>query len=579
MRKIFISGLIALALAAYWMMPVKEAHSSSHREAPLISFSPAVDNTDVYAFISPDDPSKVTLVANFSPMQEPAAGPNFFRFADEAAYKILVDNDGDARDEIEIKFTFETTIVNGNTFLYNTGPISSLDDPDYNVRQSYKIRYRNFVTDEEWTYSSLAVPPVNIGPASTPNYESLASAAVYDLGNEWKVFAGQRDDPFYVDLGAVFDLLTIRPGAPGNTGGGVDGLGGFNCNTIAIQAPISAFTKDGSTPVDAADPFAVIAVRSTTELPRERILRDGKEPRYKGKMTQVSRLAMPLVNETVIPLQDKDRFNNSHPLDDTQFLNYVLDPEPARLLNLLYGLNVPPAPRNDLVAVFLTGVDGLNQPPDVTPSEQIRLNLAIAPTVSPSPYGVLAGDVAGFPNGRRPGDDVVDIAFRVLAGVLVPGFDGFPNNALGDGVDQNDLPFLTTFPYLATPHQGFEHDHHRIEPVHAATGSQPAANSGASSESAGIPDQYALDQNYPNPFNPSTTIRFELPEAGNISLRVYNVRGQLVKTLIESPMEAGSHNLLWDGTNNASREVASGMYFYRLEAENYVKARQMILTR
>ncbi len=570
-----ISIIVAcLTLAAFVFLFTDSAQTSSHREAPLIGFSPAVDNTDVYAFVSPDEPDKVTIISNFYPMQEPAGGPNFFRFADQGTYQIWIDNDGDARGEIEVTFGFDTEIANENTFLYNTGPITSLNDPDYNIRQKYWVKFEDHTNNIEWTRTDLLIPPVNIGPASTPNYESLATEAVYDLGDGWKVFAGQRDDPFFVDLGAVFDLLTIRPGAPGNTGGGIDGLSGYNCNTIAIQAPISVFTKNGTAPTVADDPDAVIGVWSTASLPRETILRDGKEPRYKGSRVQVSRLAMPLVNEIVIPLRDKDRFNNSNPRNDVQFLDYVLDPEPAGLLTALFGLNVPPAPRNDLVAVFLTGVDGLNQPAGVTPSEQIRLNVAIPPSVNPSPFGVLAGDLAGFPNGRRLADDVVDIELRAVAGVLVPGFNVFPNNALGDGVDVNDLPFLDVFPYLSTPHQGFDHDHHRVEPIRAAAERSLGA---VSEKELGIIDSYELLQNYPNPFNPTTRITFTLPEAARTSLTIYNVRGESIKTLVDDALEAGPHAMDWDGTNNAGSKVASGLYFYRLETPSYTKTRQMIM--
>jgi hypothetical protein len=308
--------------------------------------------------------------------------------------------------------------------------------------------------------SDLATPPVNVGPGSTPDYETLADAAVQSLDSDARVFAGQRDDPFYVDLGAIFDLLDIRT-LPGNAGGGVDGLGGFNVQTIALQVPIDQITNGD----------AIIGVWATASRPSVRILPpDGGTPAHDGPYVQVSRLGMPLVNEVVIPLGEKDRFNASLPSDDAQFLDRVTDPEVAGLLNLIYGDIIAPVPvtgRDDLVAVFLTGVPGLNQPAGVVPSEMLRLNTSVAPSPAPERLGALAGDLAGFPNGRRLGDDVVDVIVRGAAcgyGDILEELLGLcnlsPNNQLGDGVDQNDVPFLAEFPYVGTPHQGFEHTHH-----------------------------------------------------------------------------------------------------------------------
>jgi Domain of unknown function (DUF4331) len=467
---------VALALMAIWMGPLR---ASSHREAPLISEDPVADNTDTYAFVSPDKPDTVTLVANWIPLEEPAGGPNFYKFGDDVRYQINIDNDGDANDDIVYEFRFKTDIQNRNTFLYNTGPIAALTDPNFNIRQSYSVtRIRHGV--RAVLGHELATPPVNIGPRSTPSYGALAAQGVHTLADGSLVFAGQRDDPFFVDLGSVFDLLGLRPLntahlIPLPTAAGVDGLKGFNVHTIALQVPKRLLTHDGSAGSDSSNPNSIIGVYSTTLRRRVRVLRsdwddsegsrdsdDRRESFDSRDWVQVSRLGMPLVNEVIIPLAGKDKFNASDPGNDHQFLPFVLDPEPARLIPVLYpGVSVPPAPRSDLVAIFLTGIPGLNQPPHVKPSEMIRLNMGFAPSSSPNRLGLLGGQNDGFPNGRRLMDDVVDIELRALAGAtpFTPTFNVSPNNILGDGVDTNDQPFLSTFPYVPLPSQGYDRQH------------------------------------------------------------------------------------------------------------------------
>lgn len=453
--KVLIIAVVALMIAGISVLSVS---ASSHREAPMISQDPAVDGTDVYAFVDPNDPSKVNLIANYYPAQNPNGGPNFYRFANDAVYQIHIDNDGDAREDVTYKFVFHDKNQNENTFLYNTGPITSLDDPDWNIRQTYDVWSieRSGPRTSTRLGKNLATPPVNIGPKSTPNYGSLAASAVHDIGDDMKVFAGQRDDPFFVDLGSVFDLLTIRK-LPGNDGGGVDGLRGFNLQTIALQIPIDQLVDDDE----------VIGVWATASRPSVKVLRGKGRQWVAGRPVQVSRLGMPLVNEVVIPVGKKDSFNGSHPSKDGQFLEHVTDPELAVLYNLLYGDILAPVPetdRGDLVAVFLTGVPTLNQQKDGVPSEMLRLNTSIAPSASPNRLGPLEGDFAGFPNGRRLSDDVVDVALRAAAcgyGDILEDALGLcnlsPNNLLGDGVDGNDADFLDTFPYVGTPHSGFEH--------------------------------------------------------------------------------------------------------------------------
>jgi hypothetical protein len=313
------------------------------------------------------------------------------------------------------------------------------------------------------------VPPNNIGPKSTPNYANLAQSAVVSCSDGIKAFAGQRDDPFYVDLGATFDLLTIRPGAPGNKGGGKDDLSGYNVLSIALQVPITKLTNDASAPTDPNAQFAVIGGWTTSYRQKVRVLNGDGTAGTNGPEVQISRLGAPLVNEVVVPVGAKDLWNSSQPKDDGQFLGGVTDPEAARLLHAIYGIDVPPTPRNDLVAIFLTGITGINKPVFVKPSEELRLNVATPVTASPNRMGVLGGDNQGFPNGRRLGDDVIDIALQAVAGgtPFTPAQNKAPNNQLGDGVNVNDVAFLGTFPYVGTATQGFDHTYpgHRLEPL------------------------------------------------------------------------------------------------------------------
>lgn len=463
LAKVPVVLVTVIALAAAMLAPMADA--SSHREAPLISQDPAVDNTDSYAFVSPDRPDSVTMIGCYYPFQDPAGGPNFYRFADNAEYTFHVNNDGSAKDNATFVFTFHTAVQNPNTFLYNTGPIGSLTDPNWNVRQTYNVmRISDPGTDHEVRLAlgtNLPVPPVNVGPKSTPNYGGLMRSAVQTVGDGYNVWAGQAADPFFVDVASIFDLLTIRPGAPGNAGGGKDNVAGFNVNCIALQSPIAFLTKNGKFNTDAKDTNAILGIWMSASRPKVTTRALGSST-WSGGMVQVSRLGMPLVNEVVIPVGLKDAFNGLNPTQDAAALSkpdgsipLVQDPEIAKLLHALYGINVPPAPRNDLVQVFLTGVPGLNQPANVQPAEMMRLNTAIPVTMNPNRLGVLAGDLQGFPNGRRLTDDVVDISLRVAAGVLVSGFNVSPNNAIGDGVDFNPAGFQFVFPYVQVPYDGF----------------------------------------------------------------------------------------------------------------------------
>jgi len=427
-----IAGALAaggLAAAGVATLEPGAASASSHREAPLISGHPRYDNTDVYAFVSPDSPETTTIIADWIPFEDPAGGPNFYTFADDAQYDIHIDNNGDAQGELLLRYTFKTHTKNKKTFLYNTGPVTSLDDPDLNVTQTYdielfKLHNQNVVSKRKLA-DDVPVAPSNVGKASMPDYDTLRGQAVRKLADGARTFAGQADDPFFLDL-RVFDLLY-----GGNLSEvGNDTLKGYNVNSVALQLPTDMITASKDQPV--------VGIWSTTQ-----------RKNAQGSYEQVSRLGNPLVNEVVNPLKDKDRFNADSPWNDGQFLKNVTDPELPKLMEAIYKIKAPAKPRNDLVDVFLKGVKGLNQPPNVRPAEMLRLNTSVKPAADPKRLGVLDGDNAGFPNGRRLTDDVVDISLQVVEGELVGS-----KNDLGDAVDVNDQKFGDSFPYLAEPVAG-----------------------------------------------------------------------------------------------------------------------------
>lgn len=476
-----LAGLAVAGILAIVLQPTSRAtEASSHREAPLIAGDPKADTTDLYAFVAPDAPDKVTFVANWIPFEDPAGGPNFYNFGDDVTYDIDIDNSGQARDDVVYRFTFKTEVVDPTTFLYATGPIASIGDPHFNIRQFYDVQVKSGRGEFHTIASHLAAPPNNVGPASTPNYEALATQGIHNLPGGGKVFAGQRDDPFFADLGAIFDLAQLRTLHGGD---GQDFLRGFNVNSIVLQVPISDVTACHCTapaPAEDADalstmrhrkptpaPNLIIGVWSETYRNQTRVLRDNGDQRDHGPLQEVSRLGNPLVNEVVIPLAKKDHFNASEPRDDSQFLPFVVNSDLASKLNAVYGLGLPTTNRTDLATVFLTGIPGLNQPPHVRGSEELRLNLGIAPSScgATNRLGVIAGDNCGFPNGRRLADDVTDIELRAVAcgygfafGPCDPTAAYAPTTqSLGDGTDANDVPFHTSFPYAATPNSGFTH--------------------------------------------------------------------------------------------------------------------------
>src|SRR3954471_1420916 len=458
---------------------------SSHREAPEISQDPVADNTDVYAFRSPDNPSTVTIVANYIPGEAPAGGPNFYEFGEEVLYEIKIDNNGDGEEDITYSFEFTTQVTNPNTFLYNTGPIGSLNDPNWNRRQTYKVT-RTDGRKDRVIATNLPCPPCNIGPRSTPNYESLANAAVVTLPTGEKVFAGQRNDPFYVDLGSTFDLGTLRPFQNLHlismaASSSVDTLATLNVHSIVIQVPISRLTSDGSVPTNVMSSKAVLGVYAAASRRKVRILHDnGRDRSTNGPWIQVSRLGNPLFNEVIVPMSRKDEWNATDPADDRDFLGYTQHPELASLLPVLYpgvfpklaALNASGGSRADLVAILLTGL-----PPGIIPGFQnlsanlknryadlLRLNVAIPPAASPNNLGILGGDLAGFPNGRRLADDITAIELKAIAGATYPlvAPTYAPDGAAALLTQQPFSPptpgpnrYLPAFPYVGTPHDGF----------------------------------------------------------------------------------------------------------------------------
>ena len=475
--------------------------ASSHREAPLIVADPLADNTDTYAFRStePGRSGFVTIIANWIPFQEPSGGPHFYKFDDTVLYEIYIDNTGDGVEDITYQFRFKTNFTNPDSILGMAAPnqalkgtggieplITSLDDPDYNEPQTYSVIRIDRQTGKpgKVVAQGLITPPNNIGERTTPNYEAaLAQPAVYPLPNGGKVFAGQRDEGFYIDVGGVFDTLKLK--SIGATDG-VDSTAGFNVSTIAIEVPIQELTRTGALPGGPTAPDAVIGVWAVSSRQKISVLRssafDDEDPLTVGPYQQVSRLGSPLVNELIIPLKLKDGFNRSTPAGDSQFAQFVTNPQLAQLLSAVFGINVPAAPRNDLVAIFATGipVNSVTGPnfttflSDGRPHEMLRLNVAIPPSSSPSRLGLLGGDFAGFPNGRRVFDDVVDISLRAVAGgtPFTPATNISPNNTIGDGVANNDVPFLSRFPYLGTPQSGNStlgapHQHHPINALPA----------------------------------------------------------------------------------------------------------------
>jgi hypothetical protein len=464
---------------------------SSHAEAPEISKDPVADSTDLYAFISPDRPGFVTLIANYIPRQQPAGGPNFFEFGDDVLYEIHIDNTGDAKADVTYQFRFTTILTDTGkkgTFLYNTGQINSISDETWNRKQFYSV-IRKDRRGSKVLAHKLACPPCNVGSNSIPNYAKLTAEAVHTLGST-NVFAGQRADGFYVDLGSIFDLGLLRPFHPdfllkGAAIAGINSLASTNVHSIALQLPISELTKDGVVPTDYKAANSTIGVWTTASRQKTKIY--GNPSTHAGPWHQVSRLGNPLINEVIIPMDEKDKWNSLPPKDDSHFGGYYDHPGLAALLNVLYPGAFPNLAaytanaankRPDLDAVLLTGVPplfpGFQNYTGKTKADLLRLNVAIeaTPTATASILGVVGGDVAGYPNGRRVFDDVTSIALKAVAGALLGNVvtSYKPDAAAGALYDVGGptaepmtvaslsafgLNFGSQFPYLADPWDGY----------------------------------------------------------------------------------------------------------------------------
>ena len=395
--------------------------ASSHREAPLIAEDPSADLTDVYAFRSTDRPNTVTILANVIPGEDPAAGPNWYTFSPSARYELKIDTDGNVSPNVIYRFSFRQ----------KTGPLFLGD-----TAQPFTVT--RIAGGKSTVVARGTTAPNNIGPRSTPRYGSLVAKSILSFdGGRSKAFAGQRDDPFFGDIGAIFDLVAIRKGT-GNMGGGKDFFAGYAVHTFAVQVPIAGLEAKNNT----------IGVWASVDRPK--VTTRGGTTRNSGPYVQVNRLGNPLVNEVIIPTGEKDVWNAVQPWQESRFRKSYESPLLAAAINQLYKLDVPETGRDDLVAVLLTGVPKLNYTGPKL-ADVLRLNLSIPVSKNPNRMGVLGGDTQGWPNGRRLGDDVIDIAEQAVAGFLkgkkVP---------LGDGVNADDRKVMRTFPYVADPQSGFD---------------------------------------------------------------------------------------------------------------------------
>ena len=513
-------SFVGLAMCLLLITP-PGVFASSHREAPITALDHAADITDFYAFVSYDHPDRVTFIMNVDPFLEPSNGPNYFPFDPNVLYQIKIDNDHNALADVTFNIQFQTQIRAPQLFTGFAGAgaginapknspapvapgtpivppaITSLDgagSAGLSLRQTYTVTmYRGSqriaLTPE--TGSTLYAVPTNVGPRTMPDYEALAKQGIYTVDGDRgdiKVFAGTVADPFFIDLGAAFDTFNFRAGA----GGGVltvaqdkdnylnlapNAVSGFNVNTIAIEVPICYLTKDGNEH-PATDPKATIGAWATTSRAQFTVRRAPATPENWGNYSQIQRVGNPLINELIIGTGYKDTWSMSQPANDAQFASFDLDPTLARVLNAAYGINIPPPPRTDLLPL-VTYAPPIAPPgtPAGPVADLLRLNTGVKPTpaANRSRLGLLAGDGAGFPNGRRLTDDVVDIAARAVAGVLNPKFNVAPNNLIGDGVAAPDVPTQETFPYVHFAYSGRDSRH--IDPSETGCGDQPTLES------------------------------------------------------------------------------------------------------
>lgn len=489
--------VVTLALGPMAPQGPRDARAASHREAPLISNDPVADITDFFAFVSYDDANKVTLIMNTVPLEDPSQGPNYFTFGDDVLYAFKIDNNRDAIEDVtfEVRFTTEVRAPDVPFGLVGAGsgipapvgsapPISpgaalvppaitALDGPGsegLNLRQTYTVTMLRgsgpsavrTVLNRSGGGSLFAVPS-NVGPRTTPSYATLAASGVFNLDSGVRVFAGQRDDGFYIDLGATFDSLNFRAAAPVLTAAqdandsanafGIDMLAGYNVQSIAIEVPITMLTSTGTKPAATA-PEAAIGAWATTSRPLVTVRPTAGRPIAFGRFKQVQRLANPLINELFIGTGFKDAWSQDDPVNDSNYARFGLDPLLARVIHAVFNVPAPAPPRNDLAAALLQ-YSGTTTGPV---ADLLRLNVSVPPVAQSARkrLGGLAADAAGFPNGRRVSDDVTDIALRVTMGALI---SGTTVPAIGDGINTNDRAYLETFPYQALPHPGRDRVH------------------------------------------------------------------------------------------------------------------------
>jgi hypothetical protein len=481
MRRSPLLGAATVAALCAGALATTGVLGSSHREAPRIMLDPSADNTDLYAFTAPDAPGKLTIVSNWVPLENPAGGPYFGKLDPAARYYVKIDNTGDGVEDVAYRYQFHNRFRSPSSFLYAAPTVDSATDPDLNFVQTYDLYFEKYKDGKPISSkrigSDVPVAPDNVGPKTMPDYAGVSRSAARTVMFGVKTFVGPVDDPFFVDLGSIFDGINIdKPGRPaiglGNQGGGHDDLAGYSVHSFVLQVPDAHITRDGKPVAGAKASNAVVGVWSTTERRSPSVLRGNGKDRW----TQVSRLGNPLINEVVIPIGAKDKFNATSPADDAKnFGTYAVNPEPARILNALFKLGIKETGRTDIVQALLTGLPGLTQiSPKAVPADTLKVNLGVAPSATPNRFGALAGDTSGFPNGRRLADDVTDIELRVIGGALLKPEQGGKQLPLGDGVDSNDKAFRTAFPYVALPDSGFNSAIGRTEPAHAPVPQPPA---------------------------------------------------------------------------------------------------------
>ncbi len=477
--RLFRAAFVFLITAVIAQTP--KLFAASHREAPITALDQKADITDWFTFVSPEHPDKVVMILNVDPFLEPSNGPNYFPFDPGILYEMKVDNNNDGVEDITFQFHFETDIRAPGVFTGFVGDlagipaITALDGPGsegLNLRQTYTVTaVGNGRRVELSAGQTLFAVPTNVGPRTMPNYESLRQQGLYDLGNGIRVFAGTVADPFFIDLGAAFDSLNFRMAAGrGVLSPTVDGddqhnyapntLAGFNVNTIVIEVPIALLTRDRKLH-GAGDKEAVIGTYGATSREKLHILRHLDSDDFPHRFAQVQRMGNPLINELIIGTGSKDRFSMDDPENDGQFASFFLNPLLATIFGSI-GIPVAPAPRTDLLPLvqYMAPICPGCGPNDRGPiADLLRLNTGISPTQSGKEkrLGFLAGDLAGFPNGRRPVDDVVDIAARAVAGILADSAKF--NTPIGDGVNVATTPALAAFPFMAPAYSGRDSAH------------------------------------------------------------------------------------------------------------------------